>query len=164
MIQRTMNATLILILSGVLLGALYIQLFENEEPCPLCLLQRIGMLGVAFGALLNIRFGAKPAHYGIILISALLGASVALRQITLHICPGFPAFGVPVLGLSLYTWSFLVFACSILYTALLLFTHPDEDTPKPCSGLGLVALYTLLFIALLNSALTLLQCGLGPCE
>ena len=107
-----LNLLLIFIICSVLMGAFYIQFVEHETPCPLCMLQRAGMVGVALGALLNLRFGISPAHYALSLLSCLTGGLVALRQISLHVCPQFPTFGIPVLGLSLYTWSFLVFVSS----------------------------------------------------
>ncbi|MCH7949854.1 MAG: disulfide bond formation protein B, partial [Candidatus Dadabacteria bacterium] len=39
------NSYAVLGISGVLLGAYYIQFVDGESPCPLCLLQRIAMLG-----------------------------------------------------------------------------------------------------------------------
>src|ERR1700728_1159169 len=121
-----LNAILILILSGILLGAFFVQFYWHEEPCPLCLLQRLGMIGVGIGALLNLKFGIQASHYAVSLLSSLMGGTVALRQISLHVCPGSPQFGIPVLGLSLYTWSFIVFACSVLYISLLMFLYTSN--------------------------------------
>lgn len=164
MIERFLNAVIVLILSGVLLGAFGFQFIKHEEPCPLCLLQRLGMFGVGLGALLNVRFGIKMPHYGIILLSAFFGGFVALRQISLHVCPGFPLFGIPFWGLSLYTWSFLVFASTVLAVALLLFLPKKPDSDKPALGMGEKSVILLfLLIALANAIATLFQCGLGPC-
>lgn len=165
--ERNLNALLIIILSGVLLSAYAVQFLWNEEPCPLCLLQRLGMLGVASGALMNLRFGVRPFHYGLSLISAVVGGTVALRQISLHVCPGFaPPFGLPVLGLSLYTWSFLVFVCSVLYIAFLLFLYkPGESELEPAAYTkwSKTAFSLIFFVALTNVITTWMQCGLGPC-
>lgn len=65
--------------------AFALQLLWNDLPCPLCLLQRLGLLGIALGFLLNIRYHVRPSHYAISLLSALFTAFVALRQIALHI-------------------------------------------------------------------------------
>ncbi|MCB1114627.1 MAG: disulfide bond formation protein B [Chlamydiia bacterium] len=160
-LEANLNALMIWILAGVLFGAFGVQYFLQEEPCPLCLLQRIGMLGVATGGILNIQFGCQRSHYGLILLSCLCGASVAIRQITLHICPGFPQFGLPVFGLSLYTWSFLVFACTILLTAILLILHTPQ---KPAKNLfQKLAIYLILLATFGNVIWTLIECGLGGC-
>jgi len=158
---------MVLILSGILLGAFGVQFIMHEEPCPLCMLQRLGMIGVASGALLNLWFGVRMSHYGLCLLSALMGGFVALRQISLHVCPGLPAFGLPVLGLSLYTWSFIVFVCVVLGIACLLFLYDPEETPKEPVQQGFWSKFAfglILFIALTNIATTFWQCGLGPCE
>lgn len=165
-LERNLNALLIFILCGVLTSAYGVQFIYGEEPCPLCLLQRIAMISVATGAALNLYFGVRMSHYALILISAVVGGSVAIRQISLHICPGFPTFGIPVLGLSLYTWSFIVFVCVILYTAILLMLNkPTElQQSKPLNFFCKFSFYFILLIAVSNVITTFLQCGLGLCS
>lgn len=166
-LERNLNVFLIFILSGVLLSAFGVQFIWHEEPCPLCLLQRLGMIGVAVGALLNVWFGVRMSHYGLCLLSSLMGGFVALRQISLHVCPGFPGFGVPVLGLSLYTWSFIVFVCAVLYIAGMLFLYDPEESraePPPLNLWSKIAFGVIFFIAAVNIAATFMQCGLGPCK
>lgn len=164
-LSLTGNAILILILCGVLFGGFFVQFFKHEQPCPLCLLQRLGMIGVAIGAALNLRFGIDPKHYAFSLLSCLVGSSVALRQITLHVCPNFPVSEVaPVLGLSLYTWSFIVFFCSVLSIALLLFLYDIRHQEKvPMNWLAKTALIALFLLIAGNVITTYLICGLGPC-
>ncbi len=165
--QRDLNALMIVVLGGVLLSAYGVQFIFHEQPCPLCLLQRLGMLGVACGALLNVWFGVRMAHYGLCLLSAIFGGFVALRQISLHVCPGFaPPFGIPVLGLSLYTWSFFVFVCVVFGVAVLLFLYDPKDSQAeiaPPNGFGRFACGLIFCIALANIVTTFLHCGLGIC-
>ena len=82
----------------------------NELPCPLCLLQRIGFVMVAFGFMLNVVYGPQSRHYGVILIGALYGVATSLRQVSLHVIPGTPGYGSPILGMHYYTWAFVLFA------------------------------------------------------
>src|SRR3990167_6458606 len=107
MVERNCNALMAIIISFVLLGAFGLQAFLHEIPCPLCLIQRLGMIAVATGALLNVRFGIRKLHYGISLLAALLGGFASLRQLLLHVCGLIPTFGQPFWGLSLYTWALL---------------------------------------------------------
>lgn len=165
--QRNLNALLVWILSAILLSAYSVQFIFKEEPCPLCMLQRLGMFGVSIGALLNVCFRIHPAHYAVILVSSLFGGLVALRQISLHVCPGFSTFGMPVLGLSLYTWSFLIFACCIAGTAFLLFLVNPKQVSEPQGELNLFcksAFLAIFLLAAANVLTTLWQCGFGPCE
>lgn len=165
--EKNLNALQAIIIAGVLLGAFTIQYFKQEEPCPLCLLQRLGMMGVAAGALMNCKFGPRKMHYGLSLISVIFGGFVALRQICLHICPGFPTFGIPLWGLSLYTWSFLVFACSVAYIGLLLliFDHSDKEEGKETiNWWSHLAFALTLLVSLGNVIYTFYECGLTACR
>lgn len=164
---RLLNTVLILVLAGILCSAFIYQIVLNEEPCPLCMLQRLGLMGIAIGALLNLRFGIKPLHYGISIFSALFSSSVSLRQISLHICPGFPTFGTPVFGLGLYTWAFLAAVCSIFVVALLLFLYGEngkkEHKTVEMSGFEKFAFGILFVITTINIFSTLSECGLSAC-
>jgi hypothetical protein len=82
----------ILVLCGVLLGAFGIQFFEGELPCPLCILQRLGMMLAATGA-----------------------AFILVKW-----KDGDPGYGDPVMGLHLYTWALVVFVCLIGSSAVCL--------------------------------------------
>ena len=104
--------------SGVVLSAFYIQFVMDEFPCPLCMLQRYGMFqGLGLG-----------------LIGALAGASVSVRQIALHIKPGDPGYGEPVLGLHLYTWAFITFAIVLIYCGVMLILMPRGIPAAPAAG------------------------------
>src|SRR5579883_765143 len=129
-----LNAIHVIILSLILCAGFAVQIFMGEQPCPLCLLQRLAMIGIASGELLNLRFGIKPLHYGVALFSVLFGSIVSLWQISLHICPQFPTFGTPVLGLDLYAWAFIIFALSFLAISIMLMLYDkkgDSDTLPP---------------------------------
>lgn len=166
-VEHFLNAAFIFVLGGVLLSATGYQIITGQSPCPLCFLQRLGMIGIAVGCMLNLRFGIKSTHYGIVLLFACLGGGISLRQIALHVCPQFPTFGTPVLGYSLFTWALMVFASSILATSLLLFlrgtnSHSSKNDPHP----GLLNQITYLFlvsIVLLEIVSAFLTCGLTPC-
>lgn len=130
------------------------------------MLQRLAMVAAACGFLLNVRFGIKMSHYGLSLISSIVGMAVALRQISLHVCPGMASFGFPVLGLSLYTWSFIVFICCILSVGGLLFLYdPMKDNESFNSDkLGAFTLGLLLAITAANVLTTYYHCGLTLCS
>jgi len=165
------NSYAVLGICGVLLGAYYIQFVEGEFPCPLCLLQRLAMLGVAFGAMLNLRYGIRPSHYGVSLISAVFGACVSTRQILLHIVPGTGAsgYGSAVLGLHLYTWAFIVFAVVILLIGIMMFfegqfeKNADNKSTSSLSRFIKAVFFLVVLIAAVNVVTTFLECGLGQC-
>ena len=155
-----------MVLCGVLLAGFAYQFILKEEPCPLCLLQRLGMIGVAAAILLNLRFGIKVEHYGLAIFSALIGRIVALRQISLHVCPQFPTFGQPVFGFDLYVWSYIVFSCSMFASAVLLIIYgyaKREDLEPTWHRMERGVFWLLFLIAFGNMVNTLIKCGLTAC-
>jgi disulfide bond formation protein DsbB len=161
-----LNALLAIMLACVLIGAYVVQLVRHEEPCPLCILQKLAMLGIASGALMNLRFGIKPLHYGISLLSMLFGTAVSLKQIALHIYPEYPSPSQPIFGLDLYAWAFLIFKCSTLTVAIMLILYDKKsDTDKmPKMGvLETIAFVLVLLVCLANVFTTFAKCRFGPC-
>jgi disulfide bond formation protein DsbB len=167
-VVQALNAAGALVVFCVLIGADTVQFGQGEAPCPLCLLIRLGMLGVGFGLLLNVIFGPRPLHYGFVLLAAFFGAAVAMRQVLLHIVPGTGSYGSAVLGLHLYTWAFIVFVAMLVAVGTVLF-FPRQfvsrglATPRPLRILGLVVLVIGLALALANVVTTGIECGLGVC-
>lgn len=139
-----------------LVGAFYIQFAEGELPCPLCILQRMGMLMAALGPayiLLRLRkgqaqHGDMAVGFGISILAALLGLMVSTRQILLHIVPPDPGFGDPVMGLHLYSWGAVVFLVVLATSGLcLVFSHallPSRDRFNPVSAIVLSILAALI--------------------
>jgi disulfide bond formation protein DsbB len=163
-IAELLNAAGLAGLIVVLLIAYVDQFAGHDLPCPLCLLQRVAIAGVAFGLLLNLRYGPQPSSYGIMLLAALFGMAVAGRQVMLHISPGTGSYGAPLFGLHLYTWSFLLFAAVILGTAILLLVPRPTSPVQPLSRhLQYGLAWAAIGIIALNALTTFLQCGPLEC-
>lgn len=162
-----LNALALLGIVGVLAMAFGMQLVLHELPCPLCLLQRAAFIAVGIGFLLNLRFGSSPAHYGVVLASAVAGAAMSLRQVLLHIVPGTGEYGSALFGLHLYTWGFVGFAATILYVAGLLFLEARAARlpAGPRAGtLSTPASWLFVLLVAANLVSVLLECGVGPCD
>jgi len=101
-------------------------------------------------------------HYGLAIVSAVLGRLVALRQIGLHVCPEFPTFGEPVFGFDLYVWSFLVFTSSIFSCAVLTiingYSKKYEYLPS-WETADKVAFWAVGLITFGNAVTTFIECG-----
>lgn len=167
MMQRLANLFEICGVLLVLLMAFTLQFIFRELPCPLCLLQRFGFMAIAFGFLLNFRFGFRPSHYSIILISAIFTCFVALRQIALHVIPGTGAYGAPVLGYHLYTWSFILAVLIIISTSLLLGVDRQylerARTSKLWQRMTHILFAFLVFLTVANIVSTFFECGFATC-
>jgi disulfide bond formation protein DsbB len=168
-IIKVLNALDVLGLAFLLLFAFVLQLSLHELPCPLCLLQRIGILGIAFGFLLNVKFAIHPGHYTLSLLAALLTAAISVRQIFLHVLPGAPGYGLPFLGLHLYTWVFLLCIAVIIYIAIVFSIFPQYshvNTPPTSRILRILTQFAfglVLFLAIFNGISTYIECGFNEC-
>ncbi len=84
------------------------QLFAGELPCPLCLLERLCMFGIALGVVLNLRAGVFRPQNGPVpdLRRAVLMLIIAVRQTLLDIYPrpGHAYIGSAILGLHMPVW------------------------------------------------------------
>lgn len=165
--ERIANLIEIVGVCIVLLLAFMMQFVYKELPCPLCLLQRYGFLAIAFGILLNLRFGFRPSHYSIILLSAIFTAFVAMRQIALHVIPGTGAYGSAIFGLHLYTWSLIITVLIIISISILLGIDRQylEKIHKKKRWEYIVhALFAvLMFLTVANIVSTIFECGLRQC-
>ena len=178
---RVLNFIGMLAMIGVLVGAYVYQFYYRDVPCTLCQLQRLAMVAVAFGAAMNVRLGPDPRHYGVCLVSALLGIAVSIRQTALHINPFFdtktakptllattnPPFGPPVMGHSLYVWGIVLFAVVILAVGIVQLFRGQFKPGAPESAwltrLASVGVGLLLVMATAETLTTFMECGFGAC-
>lgn len=169
-LARTLNDLAGLGVAGILAFAFAWQIVMDELPCPLCLLQRVAFVAIGAGICLNIMFGLRPAHFGVILIAALFGILASSRQVMLHIVPGTGSYGSPLWGMHFYTWALLAFLAVVLAVALFLFLFDravaagegDGLNDGP-SALGRIALIAILGMTVLTMLATFAECGFGEC-
>tara|TARA_Y100000588_G_scaffold225726_1_gene239620 strand:+ start:106 stop:744 length:639 start_codon:yes stop_codon:yes gene_type:complete len=161
----TLNTLGLLGMTLVLLTGSILQFSLGELPCPLCLLQRLGFVMIMFGFLLNVVYGIEQKHYGVILIGALFGIATSLRQISLHVIPGTPGFGSPILGMHYYTWAFVIFCMAVAGIALLLILWDDRYSNQNHEMSPLAKSVCILAIAtvLINVISTFIECGPFEC-
>ncbi|MCB4771693.1 disulfide bond formation protein B [Ancylobacter sp. Lp-2] len=170
--SRLLNALGLVAVALVLLFAFIDQIFRHDLPCPLCILQRVGFCGVGVGLALNLRFGARPSHYAVAILSAMAGALVSVRQVLLHIVPGTGSYGEALLGLHFYSWALVLYIAIIAGCAVLLLFDRQFEEPRPGNGppnafplaaLPLAALVLMAALTLGNGVSTVLECGAGLC-
>lgn len=159
-------------LALALAAAFAMQFLRHELPCPLCQLQRVAIVLCGFGFVLNLRLGPQPAHYGLVLISALFGLVVSGRQVLLHIVPGSGSYGSAVFGLHLYSWGVLLFLAVIAGVAVLMvlsgsgrFDHirSDAQAAGQFTGFSRLTANLLILMTLANAASAFAQCGPIEC-
>lgn len=171
-LARLVNIAALFALIGVLAGSLHLQFGLGEQPCPLCLVQRSAMIGLAIGPVMNLLWGLRPAHYALSILSAMVGAAASTRQIFLHIAdPADPGYGPAVAGLHLYTWALVTFAVAIAGCALMILWsgqfRPDDrgilGERRALRVLAFTAIIWVLLDLLVIGLSVLPECGLGLC-
>jgi len=111
-----------------------LQYANRELPCPLCLLERVALFGICFGALANFRHGFGSAIFGIhmpvwsIIIAVtvlaayavklvILGGDAFLRNADVNAFPqikrGADAFGLYVIALAAVNLVSVVLQCGL---------------------------------------------------
>ncbi|ASG67500.1 hypothetical protein fh0823_01200 [Francisella halioticida] len=157
----------------IIIMAFFFQFAMNELPCPLCLLQRLGLLAIGFGFLLNMRFHVRPSHYALSLLAAVFTAFVSLRQIALHVTDPV-GFGSKILGMHMYSWVFIISMLAIIYISIVM-SYPKQyeirQEPQEISEAKnkkirfFTHLIFLIFILIIfaNVTSTFFECGLSQC-
>lgn len=173
-VMKLLNTLNLIGLSFILFLAFVLQLTLNELPCPLCLLQRIGILAMGFGFLLNVHYQIRPGHYALTLLASIFTSIASMRQIVMNALPPH-GYGYPEFGLHLYTWVFLIAVATILYTSLLL-SIPGQYAPRNetdhiqearspwIKTLSHIAFGFLIFIIAGNIVSNFFECGLKTCH
>ncbi|MFI9406268.1 disulfide bond formation protein B [Nocardia sp. NPDC052316] len=148
--------------TGVICGGLGVQFGSWDYPCPLCMVQRMFMALAALGAAVIVRKGMTGAiaardyamGWGLAIVGCVAGGFTSWRQTMLHILPGDPGYGAPVLGLHLYVWALILFVAAIATVgALLSFSHGTAALtipPTPHRLVGLIALWFLGIVLAIN--------------
>lgn len=172
-LERALNIVALAGVLVVLTGSLLLQFGVGEQPCPLCLVQRSGMLGLAVGPAMNLLWGLRAQFYALSILAALVGGAGSVRQILLHIAtPGDAGYGPAVLGFHLYTWADITFVAAIFLIAIiLLFREPLEAHDRGFmaaapSRMRAIALGVLVWVGVYAVIITVSiipECGVGMC-
>lgn len=166
-ISNLLNIFALFGISASLIIAFYYQLEMDEIPCPLCLLQRVGMIIIGIGFLMNVRFGIRTEHYGLVLLSSLLTGAIATRQTLLHILPGNPGYGSTLFNFHFYTLAVASSLAVIVFVAVLLMfkIHPLTSISKlRVNFLGRTAIVIFIAVIAANLISTVLECRGGQCD
>ncbi|MFV9924694.1 MAG: disulfide bond formation protein B [Francisella endosymbiont of Hyalomma scupense] len=170
---KALSAIELMGITVIIIAAFYFQFTMDELPCPLCLLQRLGLLAIGFGFLLNIRFNIRPSHYALSLLAAVFTSFVSLRQIALHVTDPV-GFGSRILGMHMYSWIFVTSMIAIIYIAIVtsyprqyeLRTRPQEISQAKNNIIRIftkVIFIIFLLVIFANVASTFFECGLHEC-
>jgi disulfide bond formation protein DsbB len=170
-LDRLVLLVMLLILAAILTAAMIVQYAFSDLPCPLCLLQRVAMLGCCFGLIQQLRAGGSERGTGISLVFALLLLVISVRQTLLDLFPrpDHSYIGRAIFGIHMEVWSVFVAVALLLGFAIrfALFGAPRAAPETEGSMMGRfargLAIY-VIFICAINFLSVVLQCGIGQCH
>lgn len=165
LLAATANAWVLIL---VLVAAFAVQFIYGEPPCPLCVLQRVGLMMCALGPvymLIGQRDGEVAVRDvatagGISILAGLFGVAASTRQVLLHILPNDPGFGAPVFGLNLYTWCLIAFLAHIAANGVMLIGTAwlDDRRVEPWRLTGITAI-ALAVVVIANIVSVIAEAG-----
>lgn len=166
------HVAFILAYVGILSTAMFwFQFGQNEYPCPLCITQRMAMMLATIGPLSvvvcalrgrsSLRTLAEGS--GFALLGAVLGMAMSARQVLLHIAPGDPGYGTPVLGMHLYTWALVSFVVVVVFCGAVLVLGRWTVPEAPRNGLGRTIVWIVIglfvFTIAINAVVVFMESG-----
>jgi disulfide bond formation protein DsbB len=158
------------IILSLLIAAFILQWRFHELPCPLCWLQRVGLLLVVLPLLMNLRVRRRILHTMLSQLAAILTGVMACRQVLLHINgPLGSGYGDLMWGFHLYTWM-AIFCLGIAIYHSIVACLIERFPEKPLYRQGqwgkycVNALIVLFFLVTMSSLLGVwLECGFSAC-
>lgn len=111
----------------LLLDAFFYQLVLGELPCAFCNLIRVCFMLFGSGLLLNQVFGINPWNYVLSGLGALIGSLLSLLFMFAKALPGSIPTGSAILGLHMYTWTFMVFTAALMVCLVMAVLYAQRD-------------------------------------
>ncbi len=145
----------------LLLAAFFFQLVQGELPCAFCNLIRVCFMLLGSGLLLNRIYGINPWNYVLSGIGALIGSMLSLLFMFAKALPTTKPTGSAILGLHMYTWTFMIFTAALFFCLVMATLYAQRDSlespghaldARPTWHKGVIALFVALVFANLVSA------------
>jgi hypothetical protein len=133
-VYRNLSFALSIFLSFIVLMSYFAFSICEVESNIYCTLQKFFLICISILLLLNMRFGHKALYLSLTLLSAILGLFSSVMLTCNHICVSSPSFGKPLLGLSIYSWSMILFSFCIVCMSFLLMTHKENKIQRRASS------------------------------
>lgn len=126
---RIIDAAALAGVSLTLIAAFFFQLAWGELPCAFCNLIRVALMIFGGGLLLNLWFGMNPWNYLLSAVGALIGSLISLLFLFVKAPPDSVPTGSAVLGLHMYSWTFIICTGAIMYCVVMLALYLQSAGP-----------------------------------
>lgn len=119
--MKILSVIEVIIITVIIIIEFYFQfsVYNMPRPISLILLQRLGLLAMGFGFLLNTHFHIRPSHYALSLLTSVFTLLVSLKIISIHMLDPI-GIGPKIFGMHIYSWIFVVSIIYIIYTAIIM--------------------------------------------
>ena len=156
------NSLCVYFIGAVLLLSLYQGFTIGMVPCPLCLLQRFFLTGVAIPLLFNIRGGRHLKNFTASLFACILGALVAFYQWSQQIANSGVSHAPQILSQPLHVWSAIFFmALAVIIILMMLFLNPRENFASDLFAKIAYIFFAMILVA--EMVLVFGTCGIMMC-
>lgn len=148
--QRLLNAAGVAAVVGLMAYALYAQYVQGLEACPLCIFQRIAMIGLGFvclAAALHAPTGVGARAYGVLgLIAALIGGGISAWHVRMQ---NLPPAEIPTCGPG---FSYMFESFPVFDAIKMVFTGSGECAEVNWTFLGLsMPAWVLIWFVILGT-------------
>ena len=133
-LYRNISFVMSILLSVIVLMSYFAFSICEIESNIYCTLQKFFLVSISILLLINMRFGPNSLYLSLTILSAILGLFCSVMLTCNHICVTSPSFGKPLLGLSIYSWSMILFSFCIICLSFLLMIHKEHKTQKKASS------------------------------
>lgn len=161
-----LDSLAILVLGLILSGAFAFQILDQELPCALCVMQRMGLYAIGYGLVLNLLKERTEVHYLLVIAASLINSTIALLQVVLHIVPGSGSFGAAIMGMHMYTWNFVISLLFIVYSLIAGLSingfAVNKLSNKPSVGIKVIIGF-FVFTLIANIISAFIECGPHLC-
>ncbi|QIW09813.1 disulfide bond formation protein B [Francisella sp. LA112445] len=119
--MKILSAIEVIVITAIIIIDFYFQfsMYNMPKPISLILLQRMGLLAMGFGFLLNTHFHIRPSHYAYSLLATVFTLLVSLKIISIHMLDPI-GIGPKLFGVHMYSWVFVISIIYLVYIAIVM--------------------------------------------
>lgn len=174
--MKILSVLEVVVITAIIAIEFYFQFSVHNMPRPisLILLQRLGLLAMGFGFLLNTHFHIRPSHYALSLLASVFTLLVSLKIISIHMLDPI-GIGPKLFGMHMYSWVFIISVIYIIYIAIVMSfsgqydlhqrtsSEISESSNKVIRIITHIVFAVFILLTIISIGITHYECSDGSC-